>query len=142
VDDPHMTFARTIVAAVAVFMLTACGPDAAPVTQTRVVTPSTSPSPSDSPSPSPEPPAVTAAVATDVPAVPTTGPAPKKTTAAAPKTTKPAPPKTTQPPANPGPIVHPGAFCSPEGAIGYTSAGTRMRCTLKAGESQPRWRAA
>lgn len=41
--------------------------------------------------------------------------------------------------------VHPGAFCSPHGAIGYTSAGTRMRCTTKAGDSGPngpywRWR--
>jgi hypothetical protein len=38
--------------------------------------------------------------------------------------------------------VHPGAFCSPEGAYGYTSAGTRMRCTYKAGDSRARWRAA
>jgi hypothetical protein len=38
--------------------------------------------------------------------------------------------------------VHPGAFCAPEGAYGYTSAGTRMRCTRKVGESQPRWRSA
>jgi serine/threonine protein kinase len=39
-------------------------------------------------------------------------------------------------------IVTPGAFCSPEGATGVTSAGTPMRCTLKAGEDQPRWRSA
>jgi hypothetical protein len=70
------------------------------------------------------------------PAVTTKIPAPAKTT------TKPPAPKTTAPAGNPIGAVHPGAFCSPEGAIGYTSAGTRMRCTLKAGEKQPRWRAA
>ncbi|MFG2043032.1 hypothetical protein [Dactylosporangium sp. NPDC048998] len=75
------------------------------------------------------------------PGVPAPGATTKKATPEPTKTTKPPAPKTTQPPA-PGPIVHPGAFCSPEGGIGYTSAGTKMRCTLKAGEKQPRWRAA
>jgi outer membrane biosynthesis protein TonB len=87
-------------------------------------------------------PATTAAkpAATTKPAVkPTTHqPAPKPTTKK--PTPKPKPKPTTEPPA--GPIVHPGAFCKPEGAIGFTSKGTRMRCTLKAGEKQPRWRAA
>ncbi|MFI6480657.1 lamin tail domain-containing protein [Nonomuraea sp. NPDC050663] len=42
---------------------------------------------------------------------------------------------------NPYSDVHPGAFCKPEGAYGKTAKGTLMRCTLKAGEDQPRWRA-
>ncbi|MCU7722674.1 hypothetical protein ODJ79_03005 [Actinoplanes sp. KI2] len=91
------------------------------------------------------------------PATESTG-APAKTAAAIPKATptthkpspkptthkpspKPSPKPTTKPPS--GQMgVHPGAFCSPEGAIGYTSKGTRMRCTLKAGEDRARWRAA
>lgn len=134
--------ARVAVAAFALFALTACGPDATPANKTGLLaspSASASPSPSESPSSSSAPPAV-ATPTIAPPAVPTTASAPT-TKPAAPKTTKPAPPKTTAP-AHPGPIVHPGAFCSPEGAIGYTSAGTRMRCTLKAGEKQPRWRAA
>jgi hypothetical protein len=44
----------------------------------------------------------------------------------------------------PAPVqaVHPGAFCSPEGALGHTAAGTLMRCSIKAGDSRARWRAA
>ncbi|MEU4426078.1 hypothetical protein AB0F81_36115 [Actinoplanes sp. NPDC024001] len=38
--------------------------------------------------------------------------------------------------------VHPGAFCSPVGARGYTSAGTLMKCSYKAGDSRARWRRA
>jgi hypothetical protein len=48
---------------------------------------------------------------------------------------KPAPPPLTpaaSPPAPPSPadegIVHPGAFCSPQGATGHTSAGTPTVC--------------
>jgi hypothetical protein len=37
--------------------------------------------------------------------------------------------------------VHPGAFCSPEGAYGTTSKGTPMRCTSRGGD-QARWRSA
>ena len=36
--------------------------------------------------------------------------------------------------------VTPGAFCTPQGASGTTSAGTAVVCSLQAGESQPRWR--
>lgn len=39
-------------------------------------------------------------------------------------------------------VVHPGAFCSPEGAHGVTSKGTLMRCTKKSGEDRARWRKA
>ena len=40
------------------------------------------------------------------------------------------------------PIVHPGSFCSTEGARGRTSAGTAMRCTTTATDSRLRWRRA
>ncbi|MEQ6897919.1 DUF1524 domain-containing protein [Microbacterium sp. KR10-403] len=40
------------------------------------------------------------------------------------------------------PVVHPGAFCTPEGARGVTVKGTAMRCTLKGGDSRARWRSA
>lgn len=35
--------------------------------------------------------------------------------------------------------VTPGAFCTPQGATGTTSAGTVLTCTVVAGETQPRW---
>lgn len=38
--------------------------------------------------------------------------------------------------------VHPGAFCSSEGATGFTKSGTLMRCSTKAGDSRARWRSA
>jgi hypothetical protein len=38
--------------------------------------------------------------------------------------------------------VHPGAFCSPQGATGVTSAGTPMVCSTKPGDSRARWRSA
>ncbi|WP_439677257.1 hypothetical protein [Embleya sp. MST-111070] len=51
------------------------------------------------------------------------------------------PPKNDPPPAS-GNIVHPGAFCSPVGAMGVTDKGTAMVCSVKAGDSRARWRAA
>ncbi len=41
-----------------------------------------------------------------------------------------------------GPIVHPGAFCAPTGAIGWTSAGTMMKCSVGTGQDRARWRSA
>jgi hypothetical protein len=38
------------------------------------------------------------------------------------------------------PIVHPGAFCSPEGAKGVTSRGTPMTCKTTSTDSRARWR--
>ena len=38
--------------------------------------------------------------------------------------------------------VHPGAFCSEHWKYGYTSAGTRMRCTTTSTDSSFRWRSA
>ena len=67
-------------------------------------------------------------------------PAPKPTPKPSPKPSPSPSPK----PAAPSPIqgVHPGSFCSPEGALGYTNQGTLMRCTFKAGDTRARWRAA
>jgi hypothetical protein len=44
-------------------------------------------------------------------------------------------------PLPPGPqaSVVPGAECGPEGALGYTSTGVLLRCTLAQDESRPRW---
>jgi hypothetical protein len=56
-----------------------------------------------------------------------------KVTTTAPKTT-PAAPK----PASPR-VVHPGAFCSPAGATGVTSAGTPMVCGPTANSTRNRW---
>ncbi len=53
---------------------------------------------------------------------------------------KPTPVKTTAPSVQKG--VHPGAFCSPRGALGRTSKGTLMRCGPSATDSRNRWRAA
>jgi hypothetical protein len=41
-----------------------------------------------------------------------------------------------------GPVVHPGAFCSPAGATGVTSAGTPMVCKTSPTDSRLRWRRA
>ncbi|MGI5181104.1 hypothetical protein ACQEVZ_32830 [Dactylosporangium sp. CA-152071] len=138
---------RRLTAAVIVLLaLAGCGSTAKPGTQSVAAagsaSPSVSASASDSPSPSPSPSASpSASVAASVPA--TGVPAPKTTTGAAkPTTTKPAPPKTTAPAGGGNNNVHPGAFCSPEGAIGHTSTGTLMRCTRKPGEDRARWRAA
>jgi len=38
-------------------------------------------------------------------------------------------------------VVHPGAFCSPQGAHGVTSAGTPMICTTSLTDPRARWRA-
>lgn len=38
--------------------------------------------------------------------------------------------------------VSPGAYCSPEGALGTTDTGTPMVCRLTPGADRPRWRAA
>ncbi|MFI5892221.1 hypothetical protein ACIA5D_19150 [Actinoplanes sp. NPDC051513] len=61
-------------------------------------------------------------------------------------TTRPTTKPTTRPTPSPtvtaeGPIVRPGAFCSPVGAIGYTAKGKMMRCTRRTGEARARWRA-
>lgn len=56
------------------------------------------------------------------------------------KAPPPTPPPEAPPPPAQLPVVTPGAFCSPVGARGITSAGTPMQCTLKPGETRARWR--
>ena len=60
-----------------------------------------------------------------------------------PPVTKPPTTTPTGPPAG-ARIVTAGAYCKKveQGQIGYTSAGTKMKCTLYSGEKTPRWRKA
>ena len=73
-------------------------------------------------------------------------PKPTPTKTAAPKSTptKTAAPKPSPTVASAAPIqgVHPGAFCSQHGLLGYTTTGKLMRCTTSATDSRYRWRAA
>jgi hypothetical protein len=77
-----------------------------------------------------------------------TCPAQPLPTGGAPNPTTPSstPPSTAPPPApspastTPGqPVVHAGAFCSPPGAMGVTSAGTPMTCKLDSTGQRYRW---
>lgn len=70
-------------------------------------------------------------------------PTPAPTTKA-PTTKAPTPGPTTSQPSGPPDegLVHPGAFCSPGGAIGHTSTGKPMVCRTSATYSRLRWRAA
>jgi hypothetical protein len=73
---------------------------------------------------------------TTPPPAPVTTPPPAPAPAPAPVPAPvPAPPATVQ-------GVHPGAFCSPEGALGRTVKGTPMQCKTSATDSRARWRAA
>jgi len=74
----------------------------------------------------------------------TTAPATKAPATKAPTTKKaePAPTKSSAKKESTSQVVHPGAFCTPEGARGITTKGTAMRCTLKSGEARARWRSA
>jgi hypothetical protein len=131
-----MTPVRFAIAAAAVVVLAGCGPDKPASTGQQVAaSPSASESPSPSPSPSESPSPVVSSDAVVVPGGSVKPPVKVPTTKAAPKTTAPAG-------GGGGSVVTPGAFCSPVGATGVTKAGTRMRCTLKAGEDRARWRAA
>jgi hypothetical protein len=56
-------------------------------------------------------------------------------------TSSPAPPPQPSPPStSSSPVVHPGAFCAPEGARGVTDRGTPMTCKPSATDSRNRWR--
>lgn len=102
-----------------------------PKTTTPAPTATTALSTSGSPAPAPAP--ATTAPAAPVVAATTHQPAPPPTTK-----TPPAPP--TTPSYQRG--VHPGAFCSPRGAFGYTVTGVLMQCKPSATDSRNRWRAA
>ncbi|GAA3757304.1 hypothetical protein GCM10022240_07630 [Microbacterium kribbense] len=78
-------------------------------------------------------------------------PATAGTIALLPNAVAPAPAPTQVAPAEPAPtksapaspkVVHPGSFCSPVGATGVTVKGTPMTCSLTAGDTRARWRAA
>jgi hypothetical protein len=68
----------------------------------------------------------------------TTAPAVKPTTIPAPT---PAPATPTPVAASPVQGVHPGAYCAPVGAFGYTNRGRLMQCSSENG-AQARWRPA
>jgi outer membrane biosynthesis protein TonB len=133
--------------AVVSVLLAGCGPNtdtAAPAAAattaadaTTDATPAIDPAVTTAPAVAPPPATVAAKPAT------TRKPAAKPAThkpSPKPTTKKPAPKPTTKAPT--GTFVHPGAFCSPAGATGYTSKGTKMRCTFKSGDTRARWRAA
>jgi hypothetical protein len=111
---------------------------ASPATTPSLLSPSTSPTGIDSPSVEPVP-TPTSDSASSVPVPPPVAPT---KAVAVPTTRKPPPP----PPTTTGPKyvygVHPGAFCSPYGALGYTVDGTLMRCEPSATDSRNRWRRA
>ena len=71
--------------------------------------------------------------------VPAPAPAPTPPTLA-PTPATPAPTPSTVAPSLP--IVHPGAFCSPPGAKGVTTAGTLMACKLDSTGQRYRWKRA
>ena len=78
------------------------------------------------------------------PRIPSSHPTSHQRPAGTPTSPRPRPrPSASRPSPSATPkVVTPGAWCSPEGATGVTSAGTPMRCIRKAGEEQPRWRSA
>jgi uncharacterized protein (UPF0333 family) len=85
---------------------------------------------------------VTAAIApatTATPTVPATSP-PTTTVTTQKKIATTSPPTTASSPSSGG-TVHSGAFCSSEGATGYTEKGVLMRCSYKTGDERLRWRA-
>ena len=115
-------------------------------------TPSTSVSPAtdDSTVATTMPPTSTAAPTTAAPT--TAAPTTTTSTTTVPATSAPstAPPTTTTAPSTTAAdnFVTPGAFCSPPGATGRTSAGTAMICSTTNAEGEPyaegraRWRSA
>jgi hypothetical protein len=105
------------------------------------LSPSQSQSPSQSPSEAPSSvPALAPVPALTTEAPPPAPPAAHTTTRRVPPPPSPKPPPTTHDQYAHG--VHPGAFCAPGGALGYTVAGTLMRCTTTAVDSRNRWRRA
>ncbi|MCP2032169.1 hypothetical protein L1277_002268 [Okibacterium sp. HSC-33S16] len=93
--------------------------------------------------PPPPPPIVAPAPAPPAPAPPAPkAPTPKAPVKPAPVAPAPAPPAPAPPAPAPPSAVHPGSFCSSEGATGVTVKGTPMVCSYKAGDERLRWRAA
>ncbi|MFJ6151011.1 hypothetical protein [Micromonospora profundi] len=112
-------------------------PDAPPSTIPEPAASSPTPGPQDtSGEPTPRP-IVKPTTTKPKPKTTTAAPKPKATTAAPkpkPTTAKPKPPSVA--------TVHPGSFCSKQGARGVTKTGKPMVCTTTATDSKKRWRAA
>jgi cell division septation protein DedD len=116
-------------------------PVAAPPSTSPAVA-ATSPSPSSKPGRvSPTPRRSASKSTRPVTKSPRPRPTTVRPTTTAPKPTKTATPKPTRTTAPQLPGVTPGAFCSPEGAVGIGKKnGKTYRCTKKAGEDRARWR--
>lgn len=69
----------------------------------------------------------------------TSSPAPVPTAPQA-QASVPTPAPQSPPASSSVPVVHPGAFCAPEGAHGVTSAGTPMTCKTSTSDFRDRWR--
>ncbi|GAB3436524.1 hypothetical protein GCM10027517_06750 [Phycicoccus ginsengisoli] len=74
--------------------------------------------------------------------VATSSSAPRPTSSTAGGTASPKPSASSTSPSSLVQGVHPGAFCSPEGALGRTSKGTLMRCRTTSTDPRARWRSA
>ncbi|WP_229663311.1 HNH endonuclease family protein [Microbacterium album] len=96
------------------------------------------PAPPQPAPPQPAPPQPAPAPVQPAPAPAHPEPAPAQPAPAQPEPA-PAPP---EPPAPVPQTVHPGSFCSSEGATGVTNRGTAMVCKTTAEDSRLRWRAA
>jgi hypothetical protein len=68
----------------------------------------------------------------------TAGSSPRRN--AAPTTSTSAPASTPRPTTTSLSVVHPGAYCAPDGAQGVTDVGTPMTCKPSATDSRDRWR--
>lgn len=113
---------------------------------TPTIAPTPTATPTAQPTPTPVPPTPTP---TPLPPTPTPAPPPPTPTPVPPAPTPvpPAPtlvpPEPTSPPVAPASgsnIVHPGAFCAPDGATGVTVDGVPMVCKTTAKDSRDRWR--
>lgn len=118
-----------------------------PAVATPVPTNTPTPTPTIAPSPTPSPTPVPKPTPTPTPTPkPTPTPRPKPTPTPVPPTPTPVPPQPTPTPVPAQPLdegtVHPGAFCTPDGAIGVSKDGDSMVCTTTSTDSRDRWRKA
>jgi len=104
--------------------------------------------PSDEPTTSAVKAAVAPSATPSATPTPTTTPRKSSTPKPTPTTRKPTTEPPTRPPTkaptptkSPLPIVRPGTFCAPVGALGITARGKLMRCTRLSEDDRPRWRA-
>ena len=71
---------------------------------------------------------------------PTPAPAPRSTTTSSSRSTTSSSGSGTPSSSGSTQVVHPGAFCAPEGAHGVTSRGTPMTCKTSSTDTRARWR--